>query len=79
MKAAKDKRQGEGSSITLRNVPPSVYSSNVLNSRAERPKCPSVGGCINKIWHTHIKESYSAVKRIKSYYNLDEYWKHCAM
>ena len=35
----------------------------IIAKKWRQPKCPSIGEWINKIWHIHIMEYYSAIKR----------------
>lgn len=40
-----------------------VHTSTIHNIQMEQHKCPSVDGWINKMWHIHVKEYYSGLKR----------------
>ena len=40
----------------------------------KQPKCPSVGGWINKLRSSHIMEYYSAIQRNEVWYMLQRGW-----
>ena len=54
---------------TFVNVPSSI----IYNSQKVQPKCPSTDEWINKMWYTHIKEYYVALKRNGALMHLSTY------
>lgn len=49
--------------IYARNKNLCPHKNFICNCSKQETKCPSIGGCLNKLWYIHNTESYSAIRR----------------
>lgn len=63
---------------TLQSLPIALEINTKNLHLGKRPKCPSIGEGIKKMWYKHTKEYYSTLKKRSKFCNMHGPWGHRA-